>query len=92
MAEKITIYLKVKGKKHGFRLPPETKLQTVIDTYQTQLNINAKDRENMRFVLPIALNQSIGDISVKDESEIIILFGNEITISDIEYIPPKNPD
>jgi hypothetical protein len=85
MTGKMTIYLKVKGKTHVFRLPPETKLQTVIDTYQTELNIDAKDRERMHVVLPVSLNQSIGDISVKDESEMIILLGNEILRDDIEY-------
>lgn len=81
---KITIYLRVRGKRHVFSVLPSVSLEVLLERFQSQLGIEDPKRVQSTMVVP--LNVSLENVRVQDRSEFIISTPEDIAKENIEYL------
>jgi hypothetical protein len=81
--EKYTIYVRVGGKRHVFRVPPGITLQALLERFQRDLELDNPSGRNIRAAVVTPLGQPLDEFEIKDGSEIVIL--TEALADEIEY-------
>lgn len=81
--EKYTIYIRVGGKRHVFRVPPGITLQTLLERFQRDLGLEDPSGRNIQAAVVTPLGQPLDEFEIKDGSEVVIL--TEALADEIEY-------
>lgn len=80
---KMTVYLRVQGKRHVFSVMPGVTLEAIIERYQEKLGI--KDPNAVQATMFVPLDVPFDAISIQDRVEFTILTRTEIANNDIKY-------
>lgn len=81
--EKYTIYVRVDGKRHVFRVPPGITLQALLERFQRELGLENPSGRNIRAAVVMPLGQPLDEFEIRDGSEIVIL--TESLAAEAEY-------
>jgi hypothetical protein len=81
--EKYTIYVRVGGKRHVFRVPPGITLQALLERFQRELGLENPSGRDIRAAVVTPLGQPLDEFEIRDGSEIVIL--TESLADEAEY-------